>query len=162
MSELAIICPRCKMVSTQGTEYCRQCGEVIGQKTRAELQRLAIILRDLDKRIVAKKGNQTVADLQSEYYIQYQDLRRPPWQRLTTGVNRPQPAPVPFATLQQEMAAPRAATPAARSSEFIAPPVAEPPRPAASLAQKLTMPPTPDPDAQVAAAAAPRAAAASA
>jgi hypothetical protein len=157
MSEQEIICPRCKAVSLHGTEYCQQCGEVLDPKTKAEIQRLAIVLRDLDTRIAANKGNQTVYGLRSEYYVTYQNLRRAPWLRTAAGTPRPQHTPVPFATLQQEMADARAAAPAAPvafKSEVISPPAAAPARPpaAASLTQKLLVP-TPLADAMPTAAA---------
>jgi hypothetical protein len=81
MSEQQIICPRCKAPSLPGTDYCLRCGEVLGPSIKAELQRLALILRDLDARIAAGKGSQTVADLREEYYSRYEDQRRAPWLR---------------------------------------------------------------------------------
>lgn len=86
MSEPEIVCPRCRAVSPPGTEYCRRCGEILGQNIKAELQRLAIILRDLDARIAANKGSQTVASLRQEYFSRYEEMRRPPWRRGSPAV----------------------------------------------------------------------------
>lgn len=103
MQSSDIICPRCKQWSPPGTQYCLNCGEILDRALIAELQRLAVIMRYLDKRIAAGRGAQTVAALREEYFERYQDIRRA----------RPAPA-----------AAPAAQQPGPRASEQI--PVAAP------------------------------------
>src|SRR5690242_8054713 len=145
MSNQEIICPRCQAVSPAGTEYCRQCGEVLSQAIRSELQRLAIVLRDLDTRIAANKGSQTVAELRAEHYNFYQTLRRAPWLRQAPAQPTGRPAPA-------APAAPVGQAPADARSEFIPPaPAAQPP--VVSRAQSSVRPPAPQPAAAMAAAA---------
>lgn len=76
MRILGVLCPRCQQTAPPGTQYCPRCGEILDPGLIAELQRLAVILRDLDQRIAAGKGEQTVADLREEYFTRYQDIRR--------------------------------------------------------------------------------------
>ena len=121
MNEQQIICPRCRTLSPPGTEYCRQCDEVLSQEIRGELRRLAVVLRDLDTRIATDKGSQTVADLREEYFLHYEDLRHAPWQRKGAPAPAPEslPAPAPFAPIRQALDNFRATEAA---SEFIPPP----------------------------------------
>jgi hypothetical protein len=157
MNEWNILCPRCKTMSPPGTEYCRECGEVLSEATRAELRRLATILRDLDTRIAASKGSQTVADLREEYYHHYQDLRHAPWQRKAAPgtasevVEHAAAAPTATATPASPAAAPARPVAAAMPKLFTsAAPLAsfdltEPPAPPAPRPQPAAPPPPPPP-----------------
>ena len=86
---LGNVCPRCNLWSPPGTQYCPRCGELIDKELLAELRRLAIIMRDLDKRVADGKGDQTVAALREEYFTRYQDIRRA---RPTAAAPAAQPA----------------------------------------------------------------------
>src|SRR5690242_17043725 len=76
MQSSGTICPRCTLWSPSGVQYCPRCGSLLDKGLLAELQRLAVIMRDLDKRIADGKGEQSVAALREEYFTRYQDIRR--------------------------------------------------------------------------------------
>ena len=108
-----VICPRCRKMSPPRTAYCPRCSEVLDPQKITELQRLAAFLRDLDTRIAANQGGQTITDLREEYHTRYQELRRAPWLK-NSEAGRPGPAtsatamisevipPTPDATLSQD------------------------------------------------------------
>jgi hypothetical protein len=138
-------------VSPPEIEYCPQCGEVVSQKIKGELQRLAIILRDLDTRTADNKGSQTVASLREEYYINYQRLRQAPWLRpasaaTTERLTQPKPGPVEAWRRASEFTAPVSTAAPPRMSyatpRSAAPPA--PPRPtAAPTPPAAPVPPAP-------------------
>lgn len=133
MSSSGIICPRCTLWSPSGVQYCPRCGELIDKELLAELRRLAIIMRDLDKRIADGKGDQTVYGLRDEYFTRYQDIRRA---RPAAAAPAAQPAgPRP----SEQIATPAGAKtpePAELPPLFPAPPFSAPPVAPPSLAAR--------------------------
>jgi hypothetical protein len=122
MSDQPMICPQCTNIVPPKVDYCPNCGEVLSPLVKAELQRLAIVIRDLDKRISANKGSQTVASLRAEHYQEYQELRRAPWQRAATATPPAGETAQPKVTLKLP-------TPA-REASTLAPTPGNPPAPA--------------------------------
>jgi hypothetical protein len=78
MNMIGLRCPQCQTVSPADARYCLRCGEAIGAELVTELQGLAAVLRDLDDRIAAGKGAQTIEQLRDEYAERYQRLRYAP------------------------------------------------------------------------------------
>lgn len=73
-----VVCGRCGQVSLGGTRFCPRCGEAVDPALISELRGLYDTLRDLDARIAAGKGAQTVVELREEYRTRYLALRSGP------------------------------------------------------------------------------------
>ncbi len=147
MNVLGMVCPRCKQMSPPGTVYCPNCGEILDANLIAELQRLAVVMRDLDKRIAAGKGDQTVADLREEYYTRYQRIRRARPAAASQSATPPagEQIPLPPAALSGEATpTPQPVSPA-RIGLAARLPAIPPDQVAAPLATSVAQPATPAP-----------------
>src|SRR5579885_1433666 len=88
MPALWLICPRCREASPPNTRYCAHCGEPLDPSLVKELRGLEWTLADLDARIAADKGGQTIVELRNEYYARYHESILAPWLRGTAARNQ--------------------------------------------------------------------------
>lgn len=64
-------CPKCHQVSPVGTRYCPTCGEPLDPALAAEVYELYATLRDLDARLAAGKGGESIQQLRDAYRTRY-------------------------------------------------------------------------------------------
>jgi hypothetical protein len=88
MPALWLTCPRCREASPPNTRYCAHCGEPLDPSLVKELRGLEWTLADLDARIAADKGGQTIVELRNEYYTRYHESILAPWLRGTAARNQ--------------------------------------------------------------------------
>ncbi|HEX9069188.1 MAG TPA: hypothetical protein VF807_10500, partial [Ktedonobacterales bacterium] len=66
-----LACPNCRTLNPPGTRYCQRCGEAVDPTLVASLQLQYATLQDLDRRIAAGQGSNTVTVLRDEVRGRY-------------------------------------------------------------------------------------------
>ncbi|HEV7129551.1 MAG TPA: hypothetical protein VGN32_19105, partial [Ktedonobacterales bacterium] len=125
------VCARCGQVAAPGMRYCAACGEAVDPALVTELRRLFGTLRDLDTRIAAGQGDQSLRELRADYLRLYLAQRTAAPAEAATAAT----APAPVAGVGSSTPAPAPTVPSSSPSGATAPTLAPPlptpaPRPA--------------------------------
>ncbi|MBA3825844.1 MAG: zinc ribbon domain-containing protein, partial [Ktedonobacterales bacterium] len=106
MSAATLICSRCGQPSPLGTRYCPNCSEPLDPALVRELQQLYTAVQDLERRIAAGQGAQTITELRDDYRKRYLALRAPA--AAPQAASAPVPGASPLATPARPVPAPSA------------------------------------------------------